>query len=322
MQFLATLLSIVALTVAKNILLTNDDGWAATEIRAFYRDLKAAGHNVLLVAPVSQRSGWGGKFDFPDSPELKTDGEFAYRVKGDPSFDHEIDDMNVWYFNGTPASCVGFGLDYLIPRYFDNMTIDLVVSGPNQGNNLGSGVYTTSGTVGACYNAVYRGVSAVAFSGAESNNSFFKDSLDEDPLSEFNINAKLGTQIVQQLFEKQGANPNVLPAGVGLNVNFPKVGYSSKGESCVDPKFVYTRMNGQDAYGLKLAYNETTGAFSYGLKTSNALGACYSGICDLPSETHLLATGECAVAISAFQIDYDAAAFLQEEVRTLLEPLF
>lgn len=35
----------------KTILLTNDDGWASTNIRATYSALKDAGYDVLLVPP-------------------------------------------------------------------------------------------------------------------------------------------------------------------------------------------------------------------------------------------------------------------------------
>ena len=35
----------------KNILLTNDDGWATAMIRAQYNALKAAGHSVSLLDP-------------------------------------------------------------------------------------------------------------------------------------------------------------------------------------------------------------------------------------------------------------------------------
>lgn len=62
----------------KTILLTNDDGWAATNIRATYNALKDAGYEVVLVAPVSQRSGFGGQFAVPTSETLETDGEFSY----------------------------------------------------------------------------------------------------------------------------------------------------------------------------------------------------------------------------------------------------
>ena len=180
MQFLTSalvlLLSVGAL--AKNILLTNDDGWQATNIRATYYKLKEAGHNVFLVAPVSQRSGFSGKFDIPTSPTLQTNGEFNYPPAGAPSWGHEVDDNHIWYFNGTPASSAVFGINYVIPKYGDNVTIDLVVSGPNEGTNMSPGLFTISGTVGATYTSIYRGIPGVAFSGSNSNNSFFKDSLD------------------------------------------------------------------------------------------------------------------------------------------------
>jgi len=65
--------------------LSNDDGFTSTNIRATYYKLKDAGHNVFLVAAVSQRSGWGGKFDIPSSPTLETNGEFGYIKAGSPS---------------------------------------------------------------------------------------------------------------------------------------------------------------------------------------------------------------------------------------------
>lgn len=47
-------------TTGLNILLNNDDSWAAANIREFYKALKAAGHKVLLVAPAVNQSGKGG----------------------------------------------------------------------------------------------------------------------------------------------------------------------------------------------------------------------------------------------------------------------
>lgn len=46
---------------ALNILLNNDDGWASANIRETYRLLKEAGHDVLMVAPVVDNSGQGGR---------------------------------------------------------------------------------------------------------------------------------------------------------------------------------------------------------------------------------------------------------------------
>ena len=100
-----TIAFLFASVLSKNIILTNDDGFTATNIRSTYKELTNAGHNVLLVAPVSRRrSGWSGKFDVPATKDLLIDGEFGYIQKGQPSWGHEADNMNIWYFNGTPAS--------------------------------------------------------------------------------------------------------------------------------------------------------------------------------------------------------------------------
>ncbi|GMF02371.1 unnamed protein product [[Candida] boidinii] len=148
---------------AKNILLTNDDGWYATNIRALYRDLTAAGYNVVTVAPAQQYSGNGGRFIVPSQNTLETDYLFSYPGKGSPAWGYEENDMNMWYFNGSPAACVAMGLDYVLPNYFDNMTVDLVIGGPNEGNNLGERDFALSGTIGAVYYATERGLPAIAY---------------------------------------------------------------------------------------------------------------------------------------------------------------
>lgn len=312
---------LLSVVFAKNILLSNDDGWAATNIRAAYRDLKEAGHNVIMVAPVAQRSGWGGRFQIPEETDkLVSNGEFDYKVKGDPAWGHEDDDMNIWYFNGTPSACVAFGLDYVIPKHFSNVTIDLVVNGPNEGINVGPMLYTLSGTMSATCLGVYRGYPAVAFSGSNSNNSFFKDSLDDDPLNPSNINAKQLVSVVDQLFEAQGVNSRVLPLGVGLNVNIPKVGYDSD-YNCTSPKFVYSRLNGLDSDTSSIVYNETSGYVHVKYIYPESLTICYAGDCTLPSEALILEEYKCSTAISAFQVDYDANLVLQNQVKGLLTPL-
>ena len=54
-------LSLVSAAQSLNIVVNNDDGWASANIREFYRLLKKAGHNLLLVAPVVDNSGQGGR---------------------------------------------------------------------------------------------------------------------------------------------------------------------------------------------------------------------------------------------------------------------
>lgn len=60
MHFGALCLSFLPLTTrATNIVLSNDDGWAELNIRAFYNSLTAAGDSVVLSAPAENESGTG-----------------------------------------------------------------------------------------------------------------------------------------------------------------------------------------------------------------------------------------------------------------------
>lgn len=322
MQFNILGLCLLASTVlAKTVLLTNDDSWASTNIRATYYKLKEAGHNVILVAPVSQRSGFGGQFYVQQNKNLTSNGEFNYVLQGAPSWGHELTDDHIWYYNGTPASCVAFALTYVLPKYFatQNYSIDLVVSGPNEGTNMG-GLYTLSGTMGATYNAVYRNLPAIAFSGSNSNNSFYKDSLNlSDPLDPSTIYAEQTVSLVNTIFENQGSNPRALPLGVGLNVNYPPVGYQN--ETCVEPKWVPTRITGDFASTADMVFNETAGVFEWSPHSYAALSVCNSGDCSLPTEDFIISRTACQASISVFQVDYDANLALTLQTHDLLKPL-
>ncbi|KAG7889955.1 hypothetical protein KL936_002629 [Ogataea polymorpha] len=309
-SLLAIAISLVA-SSAKNILLTNDDGWAATNIRAFYRDLKAAGHDVVMVAPAVQMSGNGGKFQLAASNTLETDAEFGYPPAGSPSWGHEEDDLNVWYYNGTPAACVAVALDYILPTYFNNMTVDVVVGGPNEGNNLGERDFVISGTIGAAYYATERGYSAIALSGANSNNSFFKDNLNDDPNQSANIYSRKSVELLNSLFEKQGDNQRLLPLSTGLNVNFAKAG-SDVGSDCLDPVFYHSRQTGPgfSVYGARV--NEETNLVEELYLYDNALAVCSAGDCSLPAEFEVVKS--CASAITVFSLDPDSKKNVTDDV--------
>lgn len=54
------LLSLLPLAArAVNIVSSNDDGWAESNIRALYDSLTAAGNSVVLSAPADNQSGKG-----------------------------------------------------------------------------------------------------------------------------------------------------------------------------------------------------------------------------------------------------------------------
>ena len=80
MRFSIASLPLAALSVASiaqglNIIVNNDDGFGAANIREFYRLLRAAGHDAIIVAPVVDNSGQGGRvsgFDLNDLSNKKS----------------------------------------------------------------------------------------------------------------------------------------------------------------------------------------------------------------------------------------------------------
>ncbi|MCB1646367.1 MAG: 5'/3'-nucleotidase SurE, partial [Pseudomonadales bacterium] len=122
------------------ILLTNDDGYKAPGIRAMYKALIHAGHDVTIVAPATQQSG---------SAASITSGGVSIN-EAEPG---------IWSVDGRPADAVRVGIGHIMK---DNPP-DLVISGANFGQNVG---YDTnvSGTVGAAITALQLGFRAIAIS--------------------------------------------------------------------------------------------------------------------------------------------------------------
>ncbi|KAK6522430.1 hypothetical protein TWF281_002991 [Arthrobotrys megalospora] len=308
---ITTLLSFAlscGLTNSLKIILNNDDGWATANIREFYKALRADGHDAYIVAPVEQQSGQGGRTVFSAEATLSRPGQFDTVPAGAPSFGSDPMDSHIWYYNGTPAAVTFFALDYLVKRkgIFNGSEPDLIVTGPNEGSNAGPFVFTLSGTVGAAYAAVSRGIPAVAFSATDIlNRKYTAVNGTNDPAT---ILGKLATKVVNQLEAKgNGQNSRLLPYGYGLNVNFPyistKVTALSE-KTCINPPFVHTRLTGGASTNIA-AFNEETGIFNWASNfTSPGVNACINGDCDLPGETDVIK--ECKSAISVFTIDYDA----------------
>ncbi|KAJ3482505.1 hypothetical protein NLI96_g6947 [Meripilus lineatus] len=221
---LCIIFALLPCALSLNILLTNDDSWASANIRATYDALKADGHDVLLVGPAVQQSGKGGTFVVPTVNITPPGGEFGSIPVGAPYFGHEVNNPDIFYFNGTPAATAIFGIDILVPQHFGKKKLDLVVSGPNEGKNNGPFVYTLSGTIGAAYNAVGRGIPAIAFSAGNNTHRSFTTNTGaaDDPA---NIVGRLTADLVAAV--AHGVNTKkdrLLPLGVGINVNYPTFG--------------------------------------------------------------------------------------------------
>jgi len=121
------------------ILISNDDGYLAPGIIALADALSAIAE-ITVVAPDSNRSGSSNSLtlDRPLWVERATNG--------------------FYYLNGTPSDCVHVALTGLLPE-----RPDLIVSGINQGQNMGDDTLY-SGTVAAATEGFLFGIPAIAFS--------------------------------------------------------------------------------------------------------------------------------------------------------------
>lgn len=124
------------MTERPEIILTNDDGIESPGLRALYESLADVG-NVTVVAPAVDQSAVGRAM----------------------SYEVEVQEHELGYaLTGTPSDCVIAGLAELGPYP------DVVVSGSNNGANLGAYVLGRSGTVSAAVEAAFFGVPAIATS--------------------------------------------------------------------------------------------------------------------------------------------------------------
>ncbi len=131
------------------ILVTNDDGYFAPGIGALATTLVEDGHDVVVAAPMEDRSGTGTGIGLA----LLQGGIAFDRVKIEG-----LDDTPAYGIHGLPALAVfaaGLGGFGPVP--------DLVVSGVNLGYNTGRAVMH-SGTVGAALTAANFNVTGLAVS--------------------------------------------------------------------------------------------------------------------------------------------------------------
>jgi 5'-nucleotidase len=241
---------------------------------------------------------------------------------GNPSVGTDPIDNHIWYYNGTPSACVQVALDYVFPRFANFSTPDLVMSGPNFGWNLGPFLYTLSGTIGAAYTAVERGIPGIAFSagyGVQTPYYYVNTTTNAGLKDPATIAGELAANLAQQLITNAKGG-RILPFGYGVSVNIPYI-TSFTNNSCVNPPFIQTRMTG-GADVDSASYNAATGLFSYANVVSDGANQCINGDRSLPGETTILNSG-CQSSVSVFTIDYHAPrdCHTSPVVRSLLMPL-
>ena len=126
------------------ILVTNDDGIAAEGLWALAAALREIGQ-VIVVAPSREQSACGTAVTLLKPLEVEM---VTSRIPG----------IDAYAVDGTPSDSVILGLGKLATD-----RIDLIVSGINNGPNLGDDVFI-SGTVGAALQGYIHGLPAIAVS--------------------------------------------------------------------------------------------------------------------------------------------------------------
>ncbi|WP_459195405.1 5'/3'-nucleotidase SurE [Wukongibacter baidiensis] len=166
------------------ILVTNDDGIFAEGIYRLAKKLSEK-YEVVVVAPDRQRSATGHAITMHN----------PLRAKKIKFFDT---DLNAWSVDGTPSDCVKLALEALLQE-----KPDFVISGINDGPNLGTDVLY-SGTVSAAVEGAIHGIQSIAVSMAYTRDI------------DFNVGADFANKMVDELRLKK------LPPHTLLNINVPK----------------------------------------------------------------------------------------------------
>ncbi|MBQ9941901.1 MAG: 5'/3'-nucleotidase SurE, partial [Christensenellaceae bacterium] len=178
------------------ILLVNDDGIACQGILALVRALKHE-HQLTVIAPASERSGF--------SHSLSIHNTISVTKTTIPG--HE--DVEAYAISGTPADCTKLGVRTLCKE-----RPDLVISGINFGNNLGTDT-SYSGTCAGALEAALLGLPGIAVS------QHHKEG--EEDRVEFDTGARFIAGILGDIAKWDW------PEGCILNVNIPDL-WNSKVE--------------------------------------------------------------------------------------------
>ncbi|MFC1864904.1 5'/3'-nucleotidase SurE [Chloroflexota bacterium] len=167
------------------VLVTNDDGILTDGLWTLVRELKKIAQ-VVVVAPDREQSAIGTAVTLSQPLRVQIVRPM-------------VPEVEAYSVEGTPADSVILALEKLVKN-----KIDLVISGINQGLNLGNDVLI-SGTVGAALQGYLRGFPSLAIS-ISSVDSLYLDNA-----------AKVAALLAQKI------TSNALPSPIFLNVNLPEL---------------------------------------------------------------------------------------------------
>ncbi|MBM3120015.1 MAG: 5'/3'-nucleotidase SurE [Chloroflexi bacterium] len=170
------------------ILITNDDGIYARGLWELAGSLKMVGE-VIIAAPDRGTPGQGTKVT---TENLVKATRIRPRAGG-------MSDARCYSVKGSPSDCVIMALSALVDD-----EIDLVVSGINNGANVGEDILI-SGTVGAALQGYLRGIPSIAVS------------VDAEENFDFRAASQVASAMVKVLEMK------ILPQRSLLNINVPNL---------------------------------------------------------------------------------------------------
>lgn len=175
-----------------HILVSNDDGYLAPGLLALVNAVRPLGR-ITVIAPEQNHSGASNSLTLSRPLSI-------HRVAGG-----ERDGF--FFINGTPTDCV-----HVAMTGFLDEKPDLVISGINQGENMGEDVLY-SGTVAAAIEGVMFGVPGIAFSQIDRGWNRIDDA------------AKAAHDIVEQMLSSNLNQNHTDGMAALLNVNIPNRPY-------------------------------------------------------------------------------------------------
>jgi len=205
----------------KNILITNDDGFAAIGLQHLVKALRRIA-NVIVVAPASNKSACAHSMTLSRPLSFKSYDDDSYMLE-----------------DGTPTDCIFLGINTL---YEEGNLPDLVISGINIGSNMGEDI-TYSGTVAGAMEGVLQGVPSISIS------QVMDDAVKKQgSLWDYSLAKKTILDIVTKIFEdnfplgeRKLLNINIPPCSIEQcnGINITKAGYRNYGNDChahTDPR--------------------------------------------------------------------------------------
>ena len=307
----AALVAAASPAFALNILVSNDDG-LTSNTKALYETLKAAGHDVIVSVPCTGQSGRGAGIVMystntivPDNDKTQIEAEGGCHNGAAPTGAPAVGKFtksgftggDYYYVHGTPVMATMYGLDVVAAQRWGKAP-DLVLSGPNEGQNLGK-IVNSSGTVGNVQFAGGRGIPSIALSAGS-------DTTDNTNLANpySQVVAQLTLSLVKALQAKAGTGP-LLPTGVTLNVNFPNAPTTAL-------KFAFSRFGSYEAYNLKF-----NNAVPYGLGAGAGSGTATAEQAEDESIVY-----KTKVSVTAMQVGFEHRPAAQQWLRLRLSDLF